>query len=81
MLIKPSDLSTEAIHNLAREWVVANLSDTESEPDLEAWTLQAVAMVMKGEMFVEFSELDESVTLKSKEAVSAMQSEEGKAHE
>lgn len=74
MLIDPKAISEDALNNLAREWVLSNLSESEAEPDIEKWTMNTLTLVSKGELVVEYSEIDESVTLKER---SSLRFEEG----
>ncbi len=63
MLIPYQDLSEEAVYSLAREWIIANLADTESEPDTEKWTQLAVEKIKSGELLIEYGEESQSVHL------------------
>jgi uncharacterized protein YheU (UPF0270 family) len=69
MLIDPKAISEDALTNLAREWVLSNLSESEAEPDIEKWTRNTLLLVSQGELVVEYSEVDESVTLKERTSV------------
>ena len=63
MLIPYQDLSQEAVNSLAREWIIANLSDTDSQPDIEKWTQIAVEKIKSGDLLIEFGEENQSVQL------------------
>ena len=69
MLISYSDLSNDALHSLAREWVVSNLSDTDSQPNVTEWTEKTIQKIKKGELVIEFGEESQSVYLKTKEEI------------
>jgi len=63
MLISYQDLSPEAVISLAREWIIANLSDTESQPDTEKWTEITVEKIKSGDLLIEYGEETQSVQL------------------
>ncbi|MDQ7050525.1 MAG: YheU family protein [Enterobacterales bacterium] len=63
MLIPYQDLSQEALYSLAKEWVIANLSDTESQPDTEQWAKVALEKIKSGDLLIEFGEGTQSVQL------------------
>lgn len=69
MLISYSDLSSDAVYSLAREWVVSNLSDTDSQPNVTEWTEKTIQKIKKGELLIEFGEESQSVYLKTKEEI------------
>jgi len=71
MLIPYEELSQDAIYSLAREWVVANLSETESQPDLATWTDKTIQKIKKGDLVIEFGEESQTVYLKTKEEIAA----------
>jgi len=71
MLIPYHQLSQDALYSLAKEWVVANLSDTESQPDLSTWTDKTIQKIKKGELVIEFGEESQTVYLKTKEEIAA----------
>lgn len=75
MLISYSDLSNDAVYSLAREWVVSNLSDTESQPNVAEWTEKTIQKIKKGELVIEFGEESQSVYLKTKEDINFQNSE------
>jgi len=70
MLIPYADLSQDALYSLAREWVVSNLSEIESQPDLTDWTEQTIKKIKKGDLLIEFGEESQTVYLKTKEEIS-----------
>lgn len=65
MLVDYKSISAEALENLCREYVIANLSDVEQEVQLADWVTQTINLVKSGELVIEFSEQDESVSLKN----------------
>lgn len=69
MLIDFQQLSQLALRGIAEQFVLSQLSDTESAPDMDLWVQQAIEMVKRGELVVEFSQVDESVTLKRVEDI------------
>jgi len=69
MLISYNDLSQQALYSLAREWVVSNLSETESQPDLLEWTEKTIQKIKKGDLLIEFGEESQTVYLKTKEEI------------
>jgi len=69
MLISYKDLSQDALYSLAREWVVSNLSETESQPDLSEWTDKTIQKIKKGDLVIEFGEESQTVYLKTKEEI------------
>ena len=75
MLISYSDLSNDAVYSLAREWVVSNLSDTDSHPNVTEWTEKTIQKIKKGELVIEFGEESQSVYLKTKDEINFQTSE------
>lgn len=75
MLICYSDLSNDAVYSLAREWVVSNLSDTDSQPNVTEWTEKTIQKIKKGELVIEFGEESQSVYLKTKDEINFQTSE------
>ena len=69
MLISYSDLSNDAVYSLAREWVVSNLSDTDTQPNVTEWTEKTIQKIKKGDLVIEFGEESQSVYLKTKEEI------------
>lgn len=70
MLISHRDLSDDAVYSLAREWVVSNLSDIDSEPEVANWTEKTIQKIKMGELVIEFGEESQSVYLKTKQEIS-----------
>ncbi len=66
MLIPYQEVSEVALQGLAREYVISNLSEVEVEMDIEIWTNKVIDMVKRSELLIEFSEENESFTLKNK---------------
>ncbi len=75
MLISYSDLSDEAVYSLAKEWVVSNLSDTDSQPNVIEWTEKTIQKIKNGDLVIEFGEESQSVYLKTKEEINFKLSE------
>jgi len=75
MLISYSDLSSDAVYSLAREWVVSNLSDTDSQPNVAEWTEKTIQKIKKGELVIEFGEESQSVYLKAKDEINIQTTE------
>jgi uncharacterized protein len=65
MLVDYQNLSSEALHGLAREFVISQISDHEVDVNLETWIQQTLNQIKQGLLVIEFSQADESVTLKS----------------
>ena len=77
MLISYSDLSDDAVYSLAKEWVVANLSDTDAQPLVTEWTEKTIQKIKKGELLIEFGEESQTVYLKTKEEIKFQTSDVG----
>ena len=73
MLIDYKELSTQALRGIAESYVCSNLSENDSEINLPEWTAKIMALVKTGELFVEHSELNDSVYLISKAELSERQ--------
>ena len=67
MLISYSDLSEDAVYSLAREWVLSNLSDTDSQPNVPEWTDKTIQKIKTGDLLIEFGEESQTVYLKTKQ--------------
>ncbi len=66
MLIPYTELPDETLHSVAREWVVSQLAETESLPDLSTWTDNVLTKIKCGDLLIEFSEETQTVYLKNK---------------
>ncbi len=69
MLIPHQDISEIALAGLAKDYVISQLSETELELDVGNWTNKVIERVKKGELVIEYSENDESVSLKKREDI------------
>jgi len=69
MLVPYQEISSDALFSLAKEWVVSNLTEVESEPDILKWTEQTLLKIKQGELVVEYGEESETVYLKPKESI------------
>ncbi|TQV84526.1 YheU family protein [Aliikangiella coralliicola] len=69
MLIDYKTLSDEALKGVCEQYVVTHLSETEQDPKYSGWVDSVIEKVKSGELIIEFSEVDESVTLKSRDEV------------
>lgn len=65
MLIDYKNLSQDALQNLAKEYVCSQISETDANLDVEQWTLDVLNAIENGDLVIEYSELNESVYLKS----------------
>ena len=74
MLISYTDISKDALISLAKEWVISNMSDTESNLELDVWTDKAISKIEAGELLIEFGEESQTVTLKTKEELNFQES-------
>ena len=66
MLIDNKTLTDDVIKGIAEQFVISQLSETEDQPNISTWVEQDVSKVKSGELLIEYSEVDESVTLKHK---------------
>ena len=73
MLIRYQDLTEDAVYALAKDWVVSNISDTESFPNVSEWTAKTVLKIKKGELLIEFGEESQTVTLKTKDELNIIE--------
>ena len=69
MLIDYTTLSDDVIKGIAEQFVISQVSETEDQPNISTWVEQAVSRIKSGELLIEYSEVDESVTLKHKSEV------------
>ena len=69
MLIDYKTLSDEALRGICEQYVITHLSETEQDPEYPQWVDGVINKVKSGELLVEYSEVDESVTLKSRDEV------------
>ena len=69
MLIPYTELSDEILQSISKEWVISNVSDTESHPEVAEWTLQTIAKIKSGDLVIEFGEETQTVYLKKKEEI------------
>ncbi len=72
MLISYETLSVDALRGIAEQYVLSQLSDLDSEPNTQEWVDKAIEMVKSGELVIEFSQADESVTLKPFDHISML---------
>ena len=69
MIIEYEQISEAALRGVAEQFVIAQLSDLDSEPTVELWVDKVIQQVKAGELLVEFSQVNDSVTLKSRDQV------------
>ncbi|MCW8878102.1 MAG: YheU family protein [Kangiellaceae bacterium] len=69
MLVDYREISAEALENLCKEYVIANLSEVEQEVQLEDWVAKTIELVKSGELVIEFSEQEESISLKNESEI------------
>lgn len=69
MIIDYKELSDQALKGVAEAYVASHLSDVDDQLKFSDWVEEVIKKVQKGELLVEFSKVDESVTLKSPEEV------------
>jgi len=69
MLIPYDTLSEDALIAVAKEWVISKTADIEELPNVEKWTKDVVQKIKIGELLIEFSEENQSVTIKSPEEI------------
>ncbi|MFT6733932.1 MAG: hypothetical protein ACJAS9_002126 [Polaribacter sp.] len=69
MLIPYDSLSEDALFSVAQEWVISKVADIEEQPNVEKWTQDVIKKVKFGELLIEFSEENQSVTLKIPEEI------------
>lgn len=65
MIIDYKALSADALTGLSREYVISHLSEVEESIELETWVQRVINKVKSGELVVEYSQVDESVSLKN----------------
>lgn len=69
MLIPYTELSDEILQSISKDWVISNVSDTESHPEIEEWTAQTMFKIKSGELVIEYGEESQTVYLKSKDDI------------
>ncbi len=70
MIIPYQEVTQEALDNIAREFVLSHLSEVDAELKTDDWVKKVIEQVKKGELLIEFSQVDESVTLKTPDELS-----------
>jgi len=75
MLIPYTELSDDILQSISKDWVISNVSDTESHPEVEEWTAQTMSKIKSGELVIEYGEESQSVYLKSKDEIDFQQGE------
>lgn len=81
MIINHKELSDQALKGIAEAYVAAHLSDVDDQLKFSDWVEEVMRKVQKGELLVEYSEVDESVTLKSPEEVELTESTLGQTQD
>ncbi len=76
MLIPYDSLSEDALFSVAKEWVISKTVDIEEQPNVEKWTQDVVKKIKVGELLIEFSEENQSVTIKTPEEINFETSED-----
>jgi len=69
LIIDYKQVSEDALVGICREYIISHINETDSEIELEQWIKQVRQQVVAGELLIEFSEEDESVTLKKLEDI------------
>jgi len=69
MIIEYQQLSESALRGVAEQFVIAQLNEMDSEPAVELWVDKVIQQVKAGELLVEFSQVNDSVTLKSRDQI------------
>lgn len=69
MIIDYQQLSADALEGVCREYIISQLNESDSEIALGEWIEKVKRKVLTGELLIEFSEVDESVTLKRPEDI------------
>lgn len=67
MLIDAKLLSEEALRGIAEQYVLSQISEAEESPQFAIWVAQTLAAIERGELVVEYSEVNDSVYLKRRE--------------
>jgi len=76
MLIPYTELSEEILQSISKDWVISKVSDTESHPDIDEWTVQTIFKIKAGELVIEYGEESQTVYLKSKNEIDFQQGSE-----
>jgi len=74
MLIDYQMLSPEAVESICREFVISHYSETDSDPQVALWTEQVKAELIQGRLVLSYSEVDQSVSLKTKDEIAVVDS-------
>jgi len=69
LLIPYTELSDDILESISKDWVISNVSDTESHPQINDWTHQTLAKIKSGELVIEYGEESQTVYLKSKDDI------------
>ncbi|RMH44723.1 MAG: YheU family protein [Gammaproteobacteria bacterium] len=67
MLIDAKLLSEEALRGIAEHYVISQLSETEESPQFDIWVEKTLEAIARGELVVEYSEVNDSVYLKRRD--------------
>ncbi len=69
MIIDHSEISKEALKSICREYVISNINEQDSELSIDIWAENVLSQVKSGELLIEFSEVEESVSLKKADEI------------
>lgn len=69
MIIDYQTLSEYALKGIAEIFVTQHLSEVDGELNFSDWTEDVIRKVKAGELLIEFSQVDESVTLKTPDEI------------
>jgi len=72
LIVEYQTLSLEALSGIAQQFVLSQLSEVEDEIKMTDWISQAIDKVKSGELLVEYSEIDNTVTLKHHSEINMM---------
>ncbi|MGX5173766.1 YheU family protein [Aliikangiella sp. IMCC44653] len=70
MLIDHKQLSPEALQGIIESYIQSNINEAEVDLKMTEWVDKIKSHISKGELVIEFSELNQSVYLKDPHALS-----------
>ena len=75
MIIDYQDLTPEALKGVAEQFIISQLSETEEQPQMSDWISRVIDKIKMGELVIEFSLADESITLKNPSEIQTTEKE------
>ncbi len=69
MIIDYHSISDDALNNICKEYVIAHINELDAELNIKLWIKQTKEQVKAGELLIEYSQVDNSVSLKNQQDI------------